>query len=136
MPQHAHNGKNHASATKQPKHSGSKELFPMFSDQINALMKSGSAASSIMKDVGSEVTAHCSHCFSDAIKISKESLGCRTWNDMMQLQHQAWRQFFDDYAQSTTRLCDAVIHGYTEAMVPLNECTKSASEQFRKALAA
>jgi phasin family protein len=112
------------------------ELAGICSENINACVESGSKAFPILQEVTTEIMESCNRSFSESAEIAREAFSCRTINDMVELQNRAVQQAFDNYFNTTNKLCSMLFDSCTEALEPLHERTSVASEQIRKALAA
>jgi hypothetical protein len=106
------------------------------SENIHALLESGTKASGIYKDMSGQIVKGYNRMFSDSVELSKEIFVCRTSKDMIELQSKAAGQLCEDYFDMTNKLCSMLFDSYTEALTSFGEHKTVMSDTFKKARAA
>lgn len=112
-----------------------KECAGICSENANALVASGSAASHHFQHVAREVAQACQHMFSDYAEISNQMLACKTVQEVAALQGKAAQKLCRSYFDAANRLYEVVFDGYAETLEPFSECLVTTSEQMRKMVA-
>jgi len=105
-------------------------------DNVETAIECGNMTAALAKDVSAEVLESANQAFSDSLELSKEFFGCRTINDVVELQNRIVRSSVDNFFSKSVKLSGMFFEYTTEALEPINERVAQATEKFSKSLAA
>jgi len=112
------------------------ETIAISRDNIETCIECGNMTAALTKDVSSEVFEATNKAFSDNLEMSKEFFGCRTFNDMFELQNRMMKSSIDNFFNQSIKLSGMVFEYSTEALEPINERVAQATDQLNKVLTA
>lgn len=110
------------------------ESIAISRDNVEACIECGNMTAALAKDVSGEVMEAGNKAFSDNVELSKQFFGCRTLNDMLELQNKLLKTNIDSFFNQSVKLSGMLFEYTTEALEPINERIIEASEQFSKVL--
>lgn len=110
------------------------ETISISRDNIETCIECGNMTAALAKDVSSEVFEAANKAFSDNIEASKEFFGCRTINDMFDLQNRIVKNTIDNFFNESVKLSGMIFEYTTETLEPINDRVAEATEQLSKAL--
>lgn len=108
------------------------EMAGMSRSSAEAAVECSNLTSSFIKDLSAEIFEYTNKSFSDQIEISKEFFGCRTLNDMVELQQKLIKNSLDSWFSETGKISGMILEYSSEAAQPLNEKIAEAGDQFVK----
>jgi len=105
----------------------------MCSENIGALLNSGTAASRCCINISNEIMECCNSTASELSEISQEALACRTINDVMDLQARSMEQLSSSYFDMANKISRLAFDAWAEALAPVIKQADASSKPMRKA---
>lgn len=110
------------------------ELMSISKDGVDACVASGNVAVSASKHMGAELFNYANRSFSQNVELSKELLGCRTLNDMFDLQSKMMKANLDGFFSESVKMSELMFECATRASEPLNKTVAKTTKQLSKVL--
>ncbi len=110
------------------------ELMSISKDGVDACVASGNVAVSASKHMGAELFSYANRSFSQNVELSKELLGCRTLNDMFDLQSKMMKANLDGFFSESVKMSELMFECATRASEPLNKTVAKTTKQLSKVL--
>ena len=111
------------------------EAVAMSRDNVETCIECGNMSAALAKDVSTEVFDATNKAFSDNMEMSKELFGCRTLNDMFDVQNRMVKNTIDNFFNQSVKLSGMMFEYTTEALEPINERVAQAANTLSKVLA-
>lgn len=111
------------------------ESVSLSRENVEAAIECSNITASFAKDVSEQLAEYANDAFSSQMELSKEAFGCRTINDVVELQNKFVRNALDSFFGESLKISEKLFEYTTEALEPVNERIAQASEQLSKALA-
>ena len=105
----------------------------MCSENIGALLSSGTSASRCCMNISNEIIANCNNLATELSEISQEALACRTINDVMELQTRSMEQLSSSYFDMVNKISRTAFDAWAEVLAPVIKQTDTYSKQMHKA---
>jgi hypothetical protein len=96
------------------------EVTEIGSRNIQAWNGFGGDATGVFRNISSEMMKNYQYSFSNCVEISHEAMGCRTAEDVANLQSKILQRAIEGYFDQSARLSKMLFEGCTKAMEPLN----------------
>lgn len=112
------------------------ELAALSRETAETCIECNNLGASFARDFGSESFDSVNRTLSEGLELSKGFLGCRTFNDVFDLQNRFFQQSLDSFFGQSSRLSNMLFEFGTQAMEPINERVASNTEKLQKVLAA
>ena len=109
------------------------ESIGMCSENIGALLGSGTAASRICIDINNEIIESCNRTASELSDISQEALACRTLKDVMNLQTRSCEQLSRSYFDMANKISRMTFDAWSKTLTPVLRQADISAKQMRKA---
>jgi hypothetical protein len=110
------------------------ELNALVREQAEMLVESGNSAISLSKELGAEWVSYANRSFVQNVELSKQVLGCRTFNDFFDLVSRFLKTNLEGFFSETVRASERVFEVSHEISEPVNESVSKASERLTKAM--
>ncbi|MGE0753532.1 MAG: phasin family protein [Alphaproteobacteria bacterium] len=111
------------------------ELASLTRENAETCIECNNLTASFARDFSSEAFDTANRTFSEGMELSKEFLGCRTFNDMLEVQSRFFQSSMEKFFGQSSRLSSMLFEYGTEAMEPINERVASNTEKLQKVLA-
>lgn len=105
-------------------------------NNVEAAVECGNVASSLAKELSSEIFEYANRNFADGVELSREMFSCRTINEVMELQNRALRSVMDNSFSQIARISSLLFEYSSEALEPINERVAQVSEELSKTIKA
>jgi hypothetical protein len=96
------------------------EIAEQSRSSMEALLQSGTVTSDMTRSFTNEMFRFANESFSDNIEISKEIFGCKTINDVYDMQNKMIRNNLDHFFNQTNRVSDMMFQFMSDAAEPFN----------------
>ena len=103
------------------------------SENIGALINSGTSTSRICMNIRNEIIENCNRTASELSEISQEAFACRNINDLMDLQVRSMEQLSSSYFDMANKISRTAFDAWAEALTSVIKRTDRASKPMRKA---
>ena len=90
----------------------------------------------ISKEIGAEMMAYLNKMFAQNVELSKQTLSCRTLNDMFDLATRMMKTNLDGFFSESVKLSEMLFQCATDVSEPLNERVSQTTERLTRAMAA
>lgn len=99
---------------------------------MEALVESGNITADMTRSFTNEIFRFANESFSDNIEISKEIFGCKTINDVYDMQNKMVRNNLDHFFNQSSRFSDMMFQYMTDAAEPFNQRMSATGKNFGK----
>lgn len=110
------------------------DMVDLSKKNADAAVKAGDIAVSSSKNMGAEFINFANRSFSQNVELSKELFGCRTLNDMFDLQSKIVKSNMDDFFSESVKFSEMVFQCAEQVSEPLNERVSETAERLNKTL--
>jgi hypothetical protein len=110
------------------------EIFNIGRDNVETAVACSNIAVNASKNMGAELFSFANKSFSQNIEMSKELLGCRTLNDMFDLQSRVMKTNIDNLFNESVKLSELMFQCATQVSEPINECVSETTHRLSKTL--
>lgn len=110
------------------------EMMSMSKENVDACVACSNVAVSTSKHVGAELFNYANKSFSQNVEMSKELFGCRTLNDMFDLQSKVMKTNLDHFFSESVKMSEMIFKSATKAAEPLNETVSRTAKRLSKSL--
>jgi hypothetical protein len=110
------------------------EIFSLSKDNVEACVEAGGVAVSASKTLGAELFSYANKSFSQNVELSKELFGCRTLNDMFDLQSKLLKTNLDNFFSESVKVSELVFKAASSVSEPLNERVSITAQRISKTL--
>lgn len=95
------------------------EALGISRENVEAAVECSSIAAGTAKEISSELAEAYNRCFSECVELSKEAFGCRTINDVADLQNKALRSMMDMWFTESSKICNMLSNAPARRLSPL-----------------
>ena len=110
------------------------EMFSLSKDNMDTAVACGSIAVNASKSMGSELFNYANKSFSQNVEMSKEIFGCRTINDMFDLQSKVVKANLDHFFNESVKMSEMLFKTANQVSEPLNERVSENTNRLTKAM--
>lgn len=110
------------------------EMFALSKDNADAAVTCSSIAVNASKSMGAEMFNYANKSFSQNVEMSKELFGCRTINDMFDLQSKVVKANLDHFFNESVKMSEMLFNSANEISEPINECVSENATRLSKAM--
>lgn len=111
------------------------EMFSVGKENMDTCVTCGNIAVGATKSLGAEWFSYANQSFSQNVELSKELFGCRTLNDMFDLQSKMMKVNLDSFFSESVKMSELAFQCATEVSEPLNERISETADRLSKTLA-
>lgn len=111
------------------------EMLSMSKDNIDTAVTCSSIAVNASKTMGAELFNYANKSFSQNVEMSKEIFGCRTLNDMFDLQSKVVKANLDHFFNESVKMSEMMFKCSNEISEPLNKKMSENANRLTKAMA-
>lgn len=111
------------------------EILDLGKDNVDAAVACSSVAVNASKSMGAELFNYANKSFSQNVEMSKELFGCRTLNDMFDLQSKVVKANLDHFFNESVKMSEMMFQSANEISEPLNERVNESTQRLSKAMA-
>ena len=139
LPQDQFNAFNQQSAEQMAKSAQTasrsmEDMMELSKKNADAAVKCSDIAVSASKNMGAEFFNFANRSFSQNVELSKELFGCRTLNDMFDLQSKMMKANMDDFFSESVKLSEMLFQCAEKVSAPINERVNDTTERLSKTL--
>jgi len=98
---------------------------------VEAIIESGNVTADMTRNFTNEAFRFANEAFSDSIEISKEIFGCKTINDVYDMQNKMVRSNLDHFFNQTSRMSDMMFQYIADATEPLNQAVSAPGKKSK-----
>ena len=102
----------------------------------DAFFKAGDVAAKAMETVGEDVVAYHRTVWDDGIANTKALFGCKTFEDVIELQATVARAQFDKFVSDSAKFGELSLKTVNQALKPISVSVNEAIDRFGKPIAA
>lgn len=110
------------------------EIFSLSKDNIDACVTCSSIAVNASKSIGAEIFNYANKSFSQNVEMSKEVFGCRTINDMFDLQSKVVKANLDHFFNESVKMSEMMFQCANEVSEPINQRVSQNTDRLSKVL--
>ncbi len=110
------------------------EIFSLGKDNVDACVEASGIAVNASKTMGAELFSYANKSFSQNVELSKELFGCRTLNDMFDLQSKLMKTNLDNFFSESVKMSEMMFNCASHVSEPLNECASATAQRLSKTL--
>jgi hypothetical protein len=110
------------------------EIFALSKDNADAAVTCSSIAVNASKSMGAEMFNYANKSFSQNVEMSKEIFGCRTINDMFDLQSKVVKANLDHFFNESVKMSEMLFNSANEISEPINDCVSENTTRLSKAM--
>jgi phasin family protein len=103
---------------------------------IEAYVECGNITTEMTKTLSAELFQFANQAAARNMEVSKEIFGCRTLNDLFELQSRLFKSNVDNFFSESVKMSEMLFQYATEAAEPLSERVSQAANRFSRSLAA
>ncbi len=111
-------------------------LTNMSKTNFDAIVNAAGRSAKCAEEVLSELMTYSRHNMEAGVSAAKEMANVRSVDQLVSLQTQFSKQYFEDCVKQMTRLSDMMMVNSKNIVQPLNECVSKATESVFKKKAA
>lgn len=115
---------------------GLQEMVALSRENIDALVESGNITADMAKTFSAEIFNYANEAFAHNVELSKEAFGCRTINDIFELQSKLVRANLDSIFNETAKFSNLFFEYAVEAAEPFAGRISETTGRLSKALSA
>jgi phasin family protein len=112
------------------------EAVELSRENAETLVECGNIAMSASKQIAAETAKYVNTAFAQNVELSKQILGCRTLNDMFDLQNRFVKSNLDAFFSESVKLSELMFQCATDVSEPLNERISETTDRLSKVIAA
>jgi len=112
------------------------EIAAFNKGNLEAFVAASAAAAKGLETLSQELLAYNQKTMETGIATTKALLGCRTMQDLVEVQANLTRKGFEDWIAEGTKLSELTVKVANQAAEPINARLNEAVERFMKPLAA
>jgi len=112
------------------------ELAAFNKGNFDAFVAAGTAAAKGFETLSQQVIAYNQKAVEASVATTKALLGCKTMQDVVEVQTDLTRKSFDEWLAEGTKLSELTVKVANEAAEPINSRLSEAVDRFMKPLAA
>lgn len=112
------------------------EAASLSRENAEALVECGNIAATVTKQLSSEVMGYLNKSFAQNVELSKQAFGCRTLNDMFDLQTKIVKSNLDAFFSESLKISEIAFQCASDISEPLNERLSESTERLSKVAAA
>lgn len=110
------------------------EIIELSKDNVDACVEASGIAVNASKTVGAELFSYANKSFSQNVELSKELFGCRTLNDMFDLQSKLMKTNLDSFFSESVKISELLFKYASHVSEPLNERVNVTTQRLSKSL--
>ena len=120
-----------------PEAGGKFDDFANFSKgTAGAFFKAGDVVAKALESIGDDVVAYNRKVWDDSIANTKALLGCKTFEDIVELQTTVARAQFEKFVSDSAKLGELSLKTVNQALEPIGASVNEAIDRFGKPIAA
>jgi len=105
-------------------------------DTVDALVAASDVAAKAFETISDDVAAYNRQAWDDSIANTKALFGCKTFEDVVELQTTAVRTQFEKFLTDSAKLGELSLKAANEALDPISDRVNEAIDKFGKPVAA
>jgi hypothetical protein len=110
------------------------EVMSMGKDNIDAAVTCSSIAVNAGKNIGAELFNYANKSFSQNVEMSKEVFGCRTLNDMFDLQSKVMKTNMEHFINESVKMSEMMFRAASQVSEPINDRISDATKRISKTI--
>ena len=108
------------------------EILALGKENMDTCVECGNIAVDASKSISAELISYANKSFSQNVELSKELFGCRTLNDMFDLQSKMLKANLDGFFSQSVKVSEMAFRCASEVSEPLNERVTETTERLTK----
>ncbi len=108
------------------------DMMNMGKDHIDTAVTCSSIAVNAGKNIGAELFNYANKSFSQNVEMSKEVFGCRTLNDMFDLQSKVMKTNMEHFINESVKMSEMMFKAASQVSEPLNERISESTKRMSK----
>lgn len=108
------------------------EILSLGKENMDACVECSNIAVGASKSISAELINFANKSFSQNVELSKELFGCRTLNDMFDLQSKMLKANLDGFFSQSVKVSEMAFRCASEVSEPLNERVTETTERMTK----
>lgn len=108
------------------------EVLDMSRENVEAVVESTNITGEVARNLAEEIYGFANQAFTNSVEHSKSFLGCRTINDVMDVQNKYFLTTVDLFFNQSVKMSDMLFRFANDAVEPLQSRATNASKRLSK----